>query len=134
MRRAAWRRANKSAVWPRKGRLNASPLTTIPLLSDTLITLLIFLTALSLGARVLRWLGIASGDRLERGLFAVTLGLGLLSFLPFVLFSVGAGRPLPIALGTLALGVWLLPETIRIVRAVLPALRSNPPRRLPAWA
>ena len=85
-----------------------TPLTHIPLLSDTAITLLMFCIGAGLGARLLRILRVPIQEPLERGVFATALGLGTLSYVPFLLFSVGIGTPVTISCATLALFLLLL--------------------------
>jgi hypothetical protein len=64
-----------------------------PLVFDTLITLFVFFTAAGLGSTLLRRLRIPTCEPLEYGLFALSLGLGLLSYVPFALFAAHVGSP-----------------------------------------
>lgn len=95
------------------------PLTRIPLAVDLPITLLIFSTGAALGWHVLRWMRVSIRAPLLKGIFATTLGLGLLCYLPFLLFAIGAGSPRVVASATLCLFVILLPAQWRIWRAVV---------------
>jgi len=102
--------------------LATTPLTHIPLLFDTLLTLLLFTLGAALGLRLLRWLRISVADTLERGIFAATLGMGALSFLPFVLFAVGIGRPVVVMSAVCLLVLLLWKDMVRTVRGALGAL------------
>jgi hypothetical protein len=113
--------------------LTDSPLARIPLIFDLGVTLLMFLLSAGAGYRLLRWLRISVSDALERGLFAITLGLGALSYVPFVLFSLGLGRPPILAITTLLLFVVFLPDTWRVLRAAIRTLR-HAANEAPYWA
>jgi hypothetical protein len=113
--------------------LTDSPLARIPLIFDLGVTLLLFALSAGAGFRLLRWLRISVPDALERGLFAITLGLGALSYVPFALFAVGLGRPPVLAITTLLLFVVSLPDTWRVLRAALRTIRLSA-NEAPYWA
>ena len=95
--------------------LTDTPLTRIPLVFDSLLTLFLFVLAAGLGRRLLRLFSLRPSNTLEHGLFAATLGLGVLSYLPFTLFATGLGRP-PVVVGaTILLALLLLPDEIRVL-------------------
>ncbi|MCW3052460.1 MAG: family glycosyltransferase, 4-amino-4-deoxy-L-arabinose transferase, partial [Chthonomonadales bacterium] len=105
--------------------LASTPLTHIPLLFDTLLTLVLFTLGAALGLRLLRWLRISVADTLERGVFAATLGMGALSFLPFVLFAVGIGRPVVVMSAVVLLVLLLWKDALRIVRGAVGLLSKT---------
>ncbi|MCS6777827.1 MAG: DUF1420 family protein [Chloroherpetonaceae bacterium] len=100
-------------------------MTRIPLAVDLPITLLIFSTGTALGWHVLRGLRVPISVPLQRGIFAATLGLGLLCYLPFLLFAAGVGSPRVVASVTLCLFLLLLPAQWRIWRAVISVSRQS---------
>lgn len=100
-------------------------LPRIPLLFDAPLTLLLFVLAAAIGNRALRKFGFLMAAPLERGLFATTLGLGLLSYVPFALFAVGLGRPSFVSAAFLLLALLLAPEEVRIVRGALRGLQRG---------
>jgi hypothetical protein len=104
-------------------------LARCPLLFDTLVTLLICVVGVGLGRRSLRLLRLEIAEPWERGFFALVLGLGALTYLPFALFALGLGTP-PILVGALLLlGLALLPEEVRVVRGALRGVTQS----LSAW-
>lgn len=104
-----------------------------PLIVDSLATLLIFTVGSGLGLRLLRLLRIRLLDPLEKGVFAVGLGMGCLAYLPFLCFSLGIGRA-PIISGLLlvtAAVLWrdefdVLKGAMRGLRTALAGARRNP--------
>lgn len=91
----------------------------------------LLLLSLALGRRLLRWLRVETPDRWERGLFACVLGMGALSFLPYLLFLSGIGKPPVIRGAVLVLALALLPDILAVLRGVLRAWRTR--RRLAGW-
>jgi len=113
-----------------------SALARVPLLFDTLVTLLQFVVGAALGRWLLRWLRVEIEEALERGFFAAALGMGALTYLPFALFALGIGHLSVIVGATLLLAVALLPEEMRIVRGAgrgLVAAVREWRKRGPAW-
>lgn len=100
-------------------------LARVPLIFDSLVTLLMLIVGAGLGCRLLQWLRLNITDALERGLFAATVGIGLLSFLPFTLFALGIGHPPAIVIGLLALAIVLLPDERRVVQGAVQEFRSS---------
>lgn len=113
-----------------------SALARVPLVFDTLVTLLLFIVGAALGRRLLRGLRVEIDEALERGFFAAALGMGALTYLPFALFALGIGYP-PVVVGAaLLLAVALLPEEARIVRGAWRGLTTSVRewrQRGPAW-
>ncbi len=91
-------------------------LDCLPPLFSFPLTILLFWVAAALGNTVLSHLKVTSLQRKERGLFAAGLGLGLLSFVPFLLFSVGAGRPRWVAAAILLIALTLRREEFRLLK------------------
>ncbi len=91
----------------------------------------LFLLSLALGRRALRWLRVDMPDREERGLFACGLGMGVLSFLPFLLFSTGIGKPSVMRGAVLLLAVALLPDICAVLRGIRSVWKRR--RRLAGW-
>ena len=87
------------------------------LLCDAPLTLLLFCMSAALGRKLLRRFALPGTDALERGVFAAALGVGVLSYLPFALFSVGLGKPLFVAATVLIAAALLLPDMLSMVRA-----------------
>lgn len=88
------------------------------------------LLSLALGRRLLRLLRAPAMEALERGVFAAGLGIGALSFVPFVLFALGVGRTSVFVGVTIALSLLLLPDMVATLRAVVRFARSV---RFPLW-
>ncbi|MCW3097753.1 MAG: hypothetical protein JWL77_3371 [Chthonomonadaceae bacterium] len=117
--------------------LAETSVTRIPIIFDTLLTLLLFTLGAALGLRLLRRLRIPLTDTLERGLFAATVGMGVLSYLPFALFAVGAGRPVVLMSVTLLLALLFVKDEIRVVRGAVGLLTKALRRGFtsgPAWS
>ncbi|MCS6777825.1 MAG: hypothetical protein RMJ43_14295 [Chloroherpetonaceae bacterium] len=109
------------------------PLTRIPMLFDLGVTLLLFGLSAGWGHRILQWLHVRVENPLERGLFAITLGLGAVSHVPFFLFAVGAGRPAILVTMVLALTLLFLRDTMQVARGAWRALRDAL-QDAPAWS
>src|SRR5262249_28870005 len=99
--------------------------TRCPLLFASSLTLLLFLLGAALGRLLLRFLHLRVDDRLEYGLFAVGLGMGALSYIPFLLFSLSLGRPLYVVGVILGLSLAFLPQMLSLGRGVVAGLRDK---------
>lgn len=104
--------------------LNALPFSKIPLLLDAPLALLIFLLSGAIGLRVLRRFRLAGISQIERGLFAFTLGLGIVSYLPFVLFALHIGKPVVVAGVFLLLSVVFAKDQLLVVRYFIGQVRN----------
>lgn len=102
-----------------------------PLALGTPLLSALLLLSLALGRRLLRWLRVETPDRWERGLFACGLGMGALSFLPFLLFLSGIGKPSVIRGAVAILAVALMPDICAVLRGVQSAWKTR--RRLAGW-
>lgn len=104
--------------------LDSLVLSKNPLLLDAPLALLIFLLSGAIGVRVLRRFPLAGISQIERGLFAFTLGLGIVSYLPFALFALHIGKPVVVAGMFLLLSVLFAKEQFRIVRYLIEQARN----------
>lgn len=96
-----------------------------PLALGSVLLFALLLLSLALGRRLLHWLGVETSERWERALFACGLGMGALSFLPFLLFLSGVGTP-PVIRGAVAiLAVALLPDIYAVLQGVRSAWRTR---------
>jgi hypothetical protein len=96
--------------------LEATPIAKIPLLLDTVVALLIFLLSGAIGTRLLRRLRLPDLMPTERGIFAFTLGLGVVSYVPFALFALFIGKPAVVAGVLTVLFALFWRDELRIVR------------------
>ena len=97
----------------------------MPLVTDTAITLLIFLAGTALGKRLLARFALPDADRVERGLFAAALGVGLLAYVPFALFAVGGGRPSVVAGNVIVLMAFVRREVFAVLRGAAKTAREG---------
>src|SRR5688500_16542888 len=103
----------------------------IPLISGAMLLILLTVLSAALGRRLLILLKLRPNDPLEHGVLAMGLGLGAIQFLPFVLFTIGIGRPGGIRAGTALLALILLSDSYHVIRSGLVELVSL--IRLPGW-
>ncbi len=111
-----------------------------PLIHAPLFALAYYLLACALGLRFLRSTGLASKllTRVETGLLAITLGVGLLQFLPVALAVPRQLSPASVRISVLVLSLVLLKDQWRVIKALYAALRrvrsNGVPPLLLAWA
>lgn len=103
--------------------LESTPLARIPLLTDTAIALLLFLLSGAIGLRLLRRFHLPELTPTERGIFAFTLGLGAVTYVPFVLFALRIGKPPVVAGALVGLFAVFWRDEVRIVRWIAGQLR-----------
>src|SRR5579871_4613672 len=94
-----------NAVTAATGKVRFDPKADrmIPLILGTLLFSLLALLSAALGHRLLRLLHGPPLRGAERGVWAMALGMGALSYLPFLLFTLGLGRPIGIRIAVCAL-------------------------------
>ena len=113
-------------AFPERGMADRGPLALMDSLFALGLLALILLLGLALGLKILRWLRLPGLSQLEKALFSIPLGLGVLAF--GVLFLGLAGL-----LRTEALLIWLLlaglaawRELGQVLAKVVPAVRNAP--------
>ena len=79
---------------------------------------LMLLLAGSLGRKLINWLKLEDLTSLERALFGIALGLGIIAYGILLLGIVGLLRPLAIFLWLLFLAIWLWPEWRKIADCI----------------
>ncbi len=90
-----------------------------PPIIDALLALLIFLLSGAIGVRVLRRFELQGVSQIERGLFAFGLGLGIVSYLPFVLFTLHLGKPAFVVATFVIVSLLFAKDQLRIVQYLL---------------
>jgi hypothetical protein len=105
-----------------------------PLVVWTAVLGVVVVFATALGARVLRVMRFRAATRVEHGVLAALLGLGLWPYVPWVLWALGIGRDAGVRWATVAVGLVLLPDAWRVVRSASSALRQGmAPRHGETW-
>jgi hypothetical protein len=95
-----------------------------PLFLGTVLLFLFALLSAALGHRLLLWLRGPQLSGAERGVWAMALGTGALSYLPFLLFTLGIGRPAGIRISVALLALLLAPDMKRVLQGGWRRLRS----------
>jgi hypothetical protein len=103
-----------------------------PLLYGPIFAAAFFLVALALGLRVLRIVRIPPGslDQWEHGFIAVTLGTGLMQFVPATLSIFGLMTPTYVRVACIALALALSPDIVSATRSAIRALAPLSPKRM----
>src|SRR5437868_4491155 len=98
----------------------------IPIVSGAIAIVVLAALSVALGRLILQMVGARSGEPAGDLILSCSLGLGALQFVPFALFSIGAGRPavFRITLGILALALapWFLSAS-RDLRTIVQSVR-----------
>jgi hypothetical protein len=110
------------------------PTSAIPILCDPPFVFFLFLLAAGIGYRVLRLLRVpANSSKLESGVLAMALGVGLLQVPPFLLGATGHLTPTAITVTLILLAVLFSSDAYRVVRSVIRYLQAGIPRPQASW-
>lgn len=110
-----------------------------PVVHVPIFVCLIWLLALALGRRLAIWFRLFPGslDAWERGLVALTLGIGFLQFVPFALGAAQLMQPASVRTAVLVLAALLIPDAYRSLLAIkrqLTSLHASIPPLIRLWA
>src|SRR5258708_14158809 len=101
----------------------------IPIVSGAIAIVVLTALSVAIGRLILQMVGARSSEPAGDMLLSCGLGLGALQFVPFALFSIGAGRPAVFRITCAVLAPVLAPSFLRAardLRVMLQSARSKP--------